>query len=219
MILLSSCEKEDNAFNPKEESETLEYSKEIRVYTNDNLYYTDYIISSNSETLLNSYLDSYTIEMKLGIKTSTTSTKLEDSNHDNSSLDNKTNNRLMIENLGSNYDGGYTVSFRKNNLKSDYYRPIDYYLDYRTQEEYLYVWYYAIAGDMSGIRFMFKYKPKWYNSWHLGGWEWHYGGAPGFSIRLDNPWNGDDKYKIGFELYTNLSSGANYDFWSDDDAY
>lgn len=212
MILLSSCEKEDKSLNPNEEGETLEYSKEIRVYTNDNLYYTDYVISSNSETLLNSYLDLYNMEMKLGNKTLSTSANLVDVNHDDSLQNNKTTDRLMVEHLGSNYDGVYTVSFRKKNLKSEYYQPIDYYLDKKTKEEYLYVCYYYISGDMSGIRLMFKYQPKWYNSWHLGGWEWHYGGTPGFFIRFDNPWNGDDKFQIGFELYTNLSDGANYDY-------
>jgi hypothetical protein len=211
--ILLSCNKEviePQVVEPqvKAELETLKFSKEIKVYADDKLNFVDYVISSNSKVYLDEYIASHEITMKLGhgsfrnLKPSTKS-EIKVAPELNAG-----SNELLIEHLGSNWDGLYSVTFlyKETGLKSV---PTNNYYSVITKEEYMYVVYTYVYGDANGIDLQFSHKNHWLWSWHCDGWEHHYGN-PGGPVRLSNSMNGEGMWKLRFEIYSDNTNNYTY---------
>jgi hypothetical protein len=216
IFMFISCDKESEEINPKT-TESLLYTKTIRVFADNNKDYIDLKFSSNKYKIIEEYTSAY--KLKLNNKKPEFIT-IDHYKMINSKLKNKQipKNQLEIEIVDGSEDvkiNYSNISFEVNEQSKDTppLPDFNYWVKYKSWANHptLYLKFYPKSYDYWGIKFLWGYLPD-DGFWTVWRWQDYTTIVPYTRPETTylNPWNNTGKYKLGVQVDAPWPAGSEW---------
>lgn len=216
ILMFVSCEKESTEIDSKS-TESLKYSKTIRVFADNNKDYLDLRVSSNKNEIIDEYTSTY--NMKLSNKDPDYIT-VNQQDRQVSEIKNLEDSKDQLEieiidgskGVKENYSN---ISFEVNEQNKD--NPplpnFNYSVTYKSWANHptLYLKYYPKSYDYWGIKFLWGYLPN-DGFWTVWRWQSTITTVPYTTPETTylNVWNNTGQYKLGVKVQAPWAAGSEW---------